>query len=80
MGHVVVAGYNHDTKQYLAYVIDGDIEMDAVVEVRNPRLELFIPQEYIETGNSLAWMSKEELTTPGMVAEDALSGPYQFIH
>jgi hypothetical protein len=80
MGHVVVAGHNKETDKYLAYVISGDIEMDAVVVLRNPHLELFVPEEFIETGNSLAWMSKEELTTPGMYAEDAMSGPFEFIH
>ncbi|AND28633.1 hypothetical protein BK764_13480 [Bacillus thuringiensis serovar israelensis] len=80
IGHVVVAGYNHETNKYLAFVIEGDIEMDAVVNLRNPHLELFIPEQLIETGNSLAWMFKEELTTPGLRVEDAFSQPYNFIH
>lgn len=69
MNDVVVVGLNHYTKKYLAFVIEGDVEMDAVVNLRSPYLELFVPEELIETGNSLAWLSKEELPTPVFYAD-----------
>ncbi|CJQ25997.1 Uncharacterised protein [Streptococcus pneumoniae] len=43
--------------------------MDAVVNLNSPYLELFVPEELIETGNSLAWLSKEELPTPVFYAD-----------
>lgn len=70
--HVVVCGLNKRTGLYLVYVLSGDIQMDAIVDMTDKNLELFIPEEWIETGNSLAWLTKADLIAPNMYAEDAI--------
>ncbi|PFK99963.1 hypothetical protein COJ01_18130 [Priestia megaterium] len=76
--NVIVAGYQSDTNQYLTYLIEGDVEDRAVVEVDSKNLKLFVPKEWIETGNSLVWMTKEQLTSPTVDAEDPSGGSFQF--
>lgn len=77
--HVVVIGYHNELRQYLTYVLNGDIEMDAIVEVAHPQLELFVPEEWIENGNSLAWLTLDQLMAPGIKAEDPIEQkPFAF--
>lgn len=52
---------HHSKHGYLVYVQTGDIPMEAVVNLADPELTLYVDAELIETGNSLAWLSRTEL-------------------
>lgn len=54
----------HEEHGHLVFVQEGNIEMDAVVAIEDPALTLFVEAELIETGNSLAWMTDEEIRKP----------------
>lgn len=56
----------HKEHGFLVYVQEGNIETDAVVKLDDPELQLLIPAEQIETGNSLAWLTFEQVMHPDL--------------
>lgn len=65
--HVILLGHHIGTGNRLVYVLEGDIETDAIVTVDDPELQLYVPKDYIETGNSLAWFTEEDILHPNIV-------------
>ncbi|MEX3713520.1 hypothetical protein ABFV99_14045 [Cytobacillus horneckiae] len=61
MNEVTYIGYDQAEDKHLVFVICGDIETDAVVDLANPHLHLSVPEDLIETGSSLAWLDDGEL-------------------
>ena len=61
----ILLGKHHGTKLNLLYILDGDDATDAVVTVNDPELELYVDAELIENGESLCWVTDEELARKG---------------
>lgn len=61
MNEVTYLGYDRIEDKHLVFVINGDIETGAVVNLANPHLHLTVPEELIETGESLAWVDEADL-------------------
>ncbi|MFE4029198.1 hypothetical protein ACFX4N_23875 [Priestia sp. YIM B13551] len=64
MKQVVVLGHHNQTNQYLTFVVEGTITSPATVNLSDPDLTLYVAEELIETGNSLSWMTPEQLESP----------------
>ena len=61
----ILIGKHTGTEQNLIFVLHGDDATDAIVNVNDPELVLYVPKDYIETGDSLCWVSNEELARRG---------------
>ncbi|MEK1829110.1 hypothetical protein AAAC51_08125 [Priestia megaterium] len=67
MSRVVVLGRNTSTNRYLTFVVDGTVTSPATVNLRDPKLNLYVAEELIDTGASLAWMTIDQLDSPGLL-------------
>lgn len=64
---VALLGYQHVSKYYLVFVVDapeGFAMTTAMVNLEDPNLELYENVDLVETGNSLMWLSENDLTHP----------------
>lgn len=67
--HILLIGEHLGTGETLGYVLDGDHPMDAIVNVDDPLLQLRCPLDYLETGNSLTWLTEADLHQPELHTE-----------
>lgn len=61
----ILLGRHTGTEQNLLFILHGDDATDAIVKVEDPELVLYVPKDYIETGDSLCWVSDDELARKG---------------
>lgn len=67
MIHVTLLGHHSETKEYLVFLTEApnaEVFTPAHVNLQDPYLDLYVEEEFIETGDSLMWMSQEELDQP----------------
>lgn len=67
--HILIIGEHLGTGHTLGYLLEGHLETGAVVTVEDPLLKLRCPKEYLETGNSLVWLTEADLVQPGLTTE-----------